>query len=172
MTSLPNPPQTEFTESGIKFHFVVPPSFHDRRDSVPAGYKSVDFVFEFDNEIILVEVKSYAAVRGKNRGKFVDPGPGSWSLRDKLIYKFRDTLLWRYFSGDCQEKRDRKIVYVALVKDLRPDAYIGLKKSIQSELPAVSYPRRKACFCRELYFLDMKKWNDLFGRKLGTATFK
>lgn len=156
----------EIMESGICFSFLAPPILADKVKP-DSTYKSVDFIFELAERIIFVEVKNFTNPidheerQDKKRG---------WSLRDILIYKYRDTLLWRYFRDEERRSELMKkcVIYVALLENL-PDKrdYMDLESSITSRLPIRGLNR--CGFCDEFNLLTVAAWNMRFCSTLGGA---
>lgn len=157
----------EITESGIKFSFVVPPILADRikPDSV---YKSVDFILEFPAKTVFIEVKNFRNSSGAAKSS---NNEHKRSVSTELVYKFRDTLLWRYF---CDAKSasviaEKPLVYIALIENQQKYDYLEWERGIACRLP-VRRPKRHG-FCDEFHLLTVKTWNTRFRSALGEACF-
>lgn len=155
-------------ESGIEFAFISTPRFYDRNDKAPAGYKSVDFIFEDDHEITLLEIKRMR-VNGVDR-VYKEPDGDGWTLDDTLIYKFRDSFLWFCLGGsDTRSCPRKKVIYIALIANLDSRMASEKERSIRKRLPVKRGVHNSCCFCDDFHLIDVKRWNDIFGNKFGSA---
>ena len=114
--------------------------------------KSVDFVVEYDDHYLFVEVKNppksdhYASIRNQTE------------LLGALIGKFRDTFLYRW----AEKKLDKPVDYRCLVEVDNP-LLLPLNKGLQEQLPARRLPARwRRPLARHCSVANLAVWNATF----------
>lgn len=157
-----------YRESDIEFAFNRA-CFHDSEESVPIGYKTVDFIIEKSGDVYFIEVKRLR-FHGCDREMSTED-VRQFGLSGKLIYKFRDTLLWRYVKSDnWHEFLGKKIHYIALVLNMRKSDYQTWRRILRRNLPVKAGAVMQSCaYCDNFELLDVKMWNVRFGQSLGKA---
>lgn len=114
--------------------------------------KAVDFVVEYDDHYLFVEIKDPPTT-----GRY-DSEKDQASLVRSLTTKFRDTFLYRW----AEEKLDKPVQYLCLV-EIDNALTLFLTKQLEIQLPTVEQPSR---WRRPLVFscavLNQRTWNKTF----------
>lgn len=119
----------------------------------------VDFIAEYENRDVFVEIKDPDAPSAKNVPAFVEK-LNSGKLIQSLAGKFRDTLFFRSLQG----KVDIGVVYVVLLSMKNLDAALLLAKQDQLKK---SIPIRHSDWARDCatscIILNVEQWKKRFG---------
>lgn len=119
----------------------------------------VDFIAEYEDRYIFIEIKDPDAPTAKNVPAFVEK-LNSGKLIQSLAGKFRDTLFFRSLQG----KVDLSVIYVVLLSMKSLDAALLLAKQDQLKK---SIPLRHSDWARDCaascIILNVEQWKKLFG---------
>jgi len=147
-------------EQELEFEFVGALDakvFDDESHGLSHCMKAVDFVVEYPDHEVFVEVKDpdQSAATPERRTKFEEElmsGP----LVGKLARKFRDSWLYRW-----AEHHDKPVRYVVLLQlsTLTPPLLLTLNDRLKRELPTPGPATWTRPFAQGVAVLDMDQWN-------------
>lgn len=116
--------------------------------------KNVDILVEKGKNIFFIEVKDY-----RIQGEMEIYRTPRNDLLSCLIYKFRDSYLYRFAEG---MNTDKKIHYICLL-ELSPAVNCKMKKDLEIQLPVGKKGRRwQKSLAESCQILNMKTWNKIF----------
>jgi len=134
-------------------------NFDDAQYHTPNTIKRVDFIAEYHNRDIFVEIKDLDIPNPQNIEGFLTK-LGSGVLVQNLAGKFRDTVFFRTAQGIS----DRSIVYVVLLSMQSLDVALLLNKQDQLKR---SIPIRHSDWSRDCatscVILNLEQWKRKFG---------
>lgn len=152
------------TENELVFEFAgttMASKFDDQQHRLSRCMKAVDFVVEYDDHDLLVEVKDpdQTGATPERKARFVEKLQGDELVRD-LARKYRDSWIYRW-SHD----HDEPVRYVVLLQlsTLSDVMLLSLTDRLRHELPALGpggapWPRP---FVLGASVLNMQSWNRL-----------
>ena len=154
------------TEGELEFTFegaVSARKFDGDDHGLSHCMKAVDFIVEFDDRYLFVEVKDPQHSRATERDsrRWVNHFT-SGRLDQDLLYKYRDSFLYEWASG----RADKPIVYVALIALDTMDSPLILSRQdeLNRNLPALgpgSHPWARP-FVSRCVALSIESWNRIF----------
>jgi hypothetical protein len=128
--------------------------------------KAVDFVVEFTDHVLFVEVKDpdNTNARPKQRQKFAEKLE-SGKLTHDLCQKYRDSWLYQW----AKKPPEKPIRYVVLLQllPLQPLALMSLADGLRRQLPLSGASSWKRQLAESVNILDLNAWNRTPG--LGTV---
>lgn len=138
-----------------------PLRFDGKNHGLSHCMKAVDFVVEFTNFQLFVEVKdpddttATAERRAEFSKKIVEP-----CFTRSLSLKFRDSFLYRWAA----QRLNKPVRYVVLLQltGLRYADYLTLSQKLERELPTAGLPASWTCApCAGVAVIDVATWNAL-----------
>lgn len=153
---------------GFKFNFknVNDAYIFDEKDENSFHYhggfmKSVDLIVENDKAIFFIELKDYKITDCNNPdfGKYRESKRSTQELISSLIYKFRDTYLYKFAEG---MKFDKKVNYICLI-EIEPALKSILNKRLNQDLPVGAKGKRwKKALADSCCVVNIESWNRNF----------
>ncbi len=124
------------------------------------GMKAVDFVVEFRDYDLFVEVKDAekSTADATSRNKFLAKLQ-SGRLETNLIYKYRDSLTYRW----CEGRSASPVWYVVLLElaTLQPRDYQLWTDTLKRRLPLQGPPNWTRALVSKVWVLNTAEWNKL-----------
>ena len=134
-------------------------NFDDSGYHSPSTVKRVDFIAEYKDRDIFIEIKDIDVPNVQNPRAFLDKLK-SGAIVQSLAGKFRDTLFFRTAQG----KTERRVVYVVLLsaKILDPALLLGKQDQLKKSIPIrhSDWSRDCAISCA---ILNLEQWKQKFG---------
>lgn len=152
---------TPITEGQLEFTFTNARSvikFDDPSTHGVAEMKAVDFVVEFEDFVLFVEVKDPDHTESTpERVEAFRAKLHSGKLLNDLKYKFRDTFIYRWA---CDEL-DKPIKYVVLIQmgALQPRTYQLWTDKLRRALPTTEPANWVRRLLSEAWVMNMHTWN-------------
>lgn len=122
--------------------------------------KRVDFIVEYDDRHIFVEVKDPDCPGAQNTSGFRQK-LNTGELVQSLSGKFRDTLLFR----SLQEKNELDIVYIVLISMscLEPALLLSKQDELKRSIPIRHEDWRRDC-AASCVVMNVEQWKSRFGQ--------
>lgn len=144
-----------FPESMVSFLKFDDPDSHGL-----SAMKAVDFILEFPNSHVFVEVKDPDTSRsdGDRRAKFISKLE-SGKLEGDLVYKYRDSLLYRW----CEDEIKKPVHYVVLLQlsSLKARDYQLWMDRLKRRLPSGRADSWTRTLVDSVSVLNIRAWNQL-----------
>lgn len=144
--------------------------FDDSAYHASSTVQRVDFIVEYDEGYLFIEVKDPDIPTAKNPAAFVEK-LRSGKLVQSLAGKFRDTLFFRSAQG----KNDRKVHYLVLLsmKSLDDALLLTKQDELRKAIPISHADWAKDC-AASCSILNFETWKEKFGeqslRRISGAT--
>lgn len=153
---------TVLTENDLEFDFSTARSainFDDDALHNPSTLKRVDFISEYDDRIVFLEVKD-PDIPGAAKPEAFKTKLLSGNLIPELAGKFRDTQWFRTLSGKAT-KPTQYIVLIAM-SSLDPALLLAKQDELRRSLPLThrEWPEQCASAC---VIVNLEQYRNLFG---------
>ena len=138
--------------------------FDDQKSHGLSCMKAVDFIVEEEDRVLFIEFKdpNHPEAREEHKDKFIERFR-SGELNENLKYKYRDTFLYEWASGNIDNKEIHYYVLVA-IEDLTPEFLGARTDDLRRDLPLAGplsgiWKRRIVEGCT---VLNIEAWNRRF----------
>ncbi len=127
--------------------------------------KAVDFIVEDENKVFFIEFKDpdHPDAKERDKKKFIEKFQSS-KLDEELKYKYRDSFLYEYASGNLTDKPIRYLIMINAAS-LSPAELLAKSDALNRTLPSgVSNEIWKSQIAQSCIVMNFETWNDKFSK--------